>query len=71
MTQGLVPFRLVTLCEVMSGKEQKTSEEFPGEHQTFNYQMEKLRREVRELGRLIAKESGLERLVEWLNRRLS
>jgi len=65
-----VPFSLVTLCEVMSGKE-KIPEEFPGEHQTLNYQMEKLRREVQELGRLFAKESGLERLVEWLERKLS
>jgi len=35
------------------------------------YSMERLRFQVRHLGMVIAKETGLERLVEWLNRKLS
>jgi len=34
------------------------------------YSMERLRFQVRHLGRVIAKETGLVRLVEWLNRKL-
>jgi hypothetical protein len=40
---------------------------WPGpEPGTFEYQMDKLRRQVRELGLAIVDASGLERLVEWL-----
>ena len=35
------------------------------------YSFDRLRLEWRKFGRVVARESGLERLVEWLNRRLS
>lgn len=38
---------------------------------SFLYSMERLRVQVRHLGWLIAKETGLIRLVEWLNKKLS